>query len=84
MSLLHRGYVNGLYSYYMPNTPLHLNNIKTIKSRMQQSLPIAIPDDTMDYFDDLTAYYLNNQYPDSNVNWKKTYSICCFLENNPS
>lgn len=56
--------VKGLYSYYMPDTPPYLHNIKTIASRVEPSLPSVIPADTMDFFDDLTAYYLNNRYPD--------------------
>jgi len=56
--------VKGLYSFYLPDTPPHLHNIKTIASRIEPSLPTAIPADTMDFFDDLTAYYLNNRYPD--------------------
>ena len=54
----------GLYSYYLPDTPPHLHNIKTIVARAEPNLPTAIPADTMDFFDDLTAYYLNNRYPD--------------------
>jgi len=27
-------------------------------------LPIPIPAEKMDFFDELTAYYLNNRYPD--------------------
>ena len=30
----------------------------------EASLPKVIPADTMDFFDDLTAYYLSNRYPD--------------------
>jgi len=56
--------IKGLYSYYMPDTPPHLHNIKTIATRVEPNLPTAIPDDTMDFFDELTAYYLNNRYPD--------------------
>ena len=56
--------IKGLYSYYMPDTPPHLHNIKTIASRIATSLPETIPADTMEFFDELTAYYLNNRYPD--------------------
>ena len=56
--------VKGLYSYYMPDAPPRLHNIKTIATRVAPSLPISIPTDTLDFFDDLTAYYLNNRYPD--------------------
>jgi len=56
--------MKGLYSYYMSDTPPHLHNIKTIATRVEPNLPSPIPADTMDFFDDLTAYYLNNRYPD--------------------
>ena len=56
--------VKGLHSYYLPDTPPHLHNIKTIATRVEPSLPSKIPADTMDFFDELTAYYLNNRYPD--------------------
>jgi HEPN domain-containing protein len=56
--------IKGLYSYYLPDTPPHLHNIKTIATRLEPNLPMNIPDDTKDFFDDLTAYYLNNRYPD--------------------
>ena len=56
--------VKGLYSYYMPDTPPHLHNIKTIAARIESHLPMPIPSDKMDFFDELAAYYLNNRYPD--------------------
>lgn len=56
--------VKGLYSYYMTDTPPHLHNIKTIANRVEIYLPETIPVNTLDFFDELTAYYLNNRYPD--------------------
>jgi len=56
--------VKGLYSFYLPDTPPHLHNIKTIVTRIEPYLPFPIPSDTMEFFDELTAYYLNNRYPD--------------------
>jgi len=56
--------IKGLYSYYMPDTPPHLHNIKTIGTRIEPFLPQPIPTEKMDFFDELTAYYLNNRYPD--------------------
>jgi HEPN domain-containing protein len=56
--------VKGLYSFYMPDIPPHLHNIKTIATRVEPNLPEVIPANTMNFFDDLTAYYLNNRYPD--------------------
>lgn len=56
--------LKGLYSYYMPDTPPHFHNLKTIATRVGPSLTASIPAETMEFFDDLTAYYLNNRYPD--------------------
>ena len=56
--------IKGLYSYYLPDNPPYLHNIKTIASRIEPFLPIPIPAEKMDFFDELTAYYLNNRYPD--------------------
>ena len=53
----------GLYSYYMADAPPHLHNIKTIVTRIAPNLSTAIPADTMDFFDGLTAYYINTRYP---------------------
>jgi len=42
----------------------HSHNIKSIIKKYEPSLPKAVPSDTMDFFDTLTSYYLNNHYPD--------------------
>ena len=54
----------GLYSYYLPDVPPHLHNIKAIIRKFESNLPEAVPEDTFDFFDTLTAYYLSNRYPD--------------------
>ncbi|MDR1157572.1 MAG: HEPN domain-containing protein [Oscillospiraceae bacterium] len=56
--------VKGLYSFYLPDAPPHLHNIKAIVKKFEHCLPQAVPIDTIDFFDTLTAYYLNNRYPD--------------------
>ena len=56
--------VKGLYSYYMPDAPPRLHNIRAIAKRLESHLPNVIPEDTLDFFDTLTSYYLNNRYPD--------------------
>jgi len=56
--------VKGLYSYYKPDIPPFMHNIKTIAARFESNLPSAIPENTMEFFDELTAYYINNRYPD--------------------
>jgi len=56
--------VKGLFAYYMPDTPPHLHNIKTIVVRIEPFFQKQIDADKMDFFDELTAYYLSNRYPD--------------------
>ena len=56
--------VKGLYSYYLPDAPPHLHNIRAITTRMESFIPITIPSSTLDFFDTLSAYYINNRYPD--------------------
>lgn len=31
---------------------------------MESFIPITIPSSTLDFFDTLSAYYINNRYPD--------------------
>jgi HEPN domain-containing protein len=54
----------GLYSFYMPDAPPRLHNVKAIVKKFETSLPSQVPEDTFDFFDTLTSYYLNNRYPD--------------------
>jgi len=58
--------MNGSLSLSVPvddNIP-RIHNIKTIIERFEDKLPIIIPEEKLDFFDTLSAYYLNNRYPD--------------------
>jgi HEPN domain-containing protein len=56
--------VKGLYTLYVDDNFPHIHNIKSIIERFEDKLPVAIPDEALDFFDMLSAYYLNNRYPD--------------------
>jgi hypothetical protein len=52
-----------IWQYIDDNTP-HIHNIKTIIEFFEDKLPLGIPDEKLIFFDILSAYYLNNRYPD--------------------
>ena len=54
----------GLYTLYVDDNIPRIHNIKTIIERFEEKLPIEIPEETLDFFDTLSSYYLNNRYPD--------------------
>ena len=54
----------GLYTLYVDDNIPRVHNIKSIIERFEDKLPISIPEDKLDFFDTLSAYYLNNRYPD--------------------
>jgi HEPN domain-containing protein len=54
----------GLYTLYIDDNFPRIHNIRTIIERFEDKLPINIPEDKLDFFDTLSAYYLNNRYPD--------------------
>ena len=45
-------------------TLLESINIKAIFDNFRDKLPTKIPDDFRAFFDELSAYYVNNRYPD--------------------
>ena len=49
--------------YVDDNIP-RIHNIKTVIEYFEDRLPVATTDETNDFFDTLSAYYLNNRYPD--------------------
>jgi len=57
-------HAKGLYTLYIDDNIPRMHNIKTIVERFEDKLPIAIPEEKLDLFDTLSAYYLNNRYPD--------------------
>ena len=56
--------VKGLYTLYIDDNIPRIHNIKTIIERFEDKLPAAIPEKKNRLFEDLSAYYLNNRYPD--------------------
>ena len=54
----------GLYTLYVDDNVPRVHNIKTIIDHFEDKLPIKIPKEKSDFFDTLSAYYLNNRYPD--------------------
>ena len=54
----------GLYTLYLDDNVPKIHNIKTIISRFKDKLPNNINEDTMHFFDALSAQYLTYRYPD--------------------
>ena len=54
----------GLYILYVDDNTPRIHSIRTIIERFEDKLTVAIPEDTYRFFDTLSAYYLNNRYPD--------------------
>lgn len=54
----------GLYTLYVDDNVPRIHNIRTIIEYFDDKLPIPIPYKNFDFFDTLSAYYLNNRYPD--------------------
>ena len=49
---------------YVDDDVPRLHNIKTIFKRFEDELPPNTYEEKYDFFDTLTAYYLNNRYPE--------------------
>ena len=54
----------GLYTLYIDDNVPKIHNIKTIVSRFKEKLPNTISDDTLRFFDILSAQYITYRYPD--------------------
>ena len=73
--------VKGLYTLYTDDNFPRIHNIKSIIERFEDKLPVVMPDDKLNFFDTLSAYYLNNRYPDfisklsSQINEKEAKEI---------
>ena len=57
-------YCKGLYTLYLDDDVPKIHNIKTIISRFKDKLPEKINDDTLHFFDILSAQYITYRYPD--------------------
>ena len=54
----------GLYTLYVDDNIPKIHNIKTIFDYFEDKLPNPITEERLELFDTLSAYYLNNRYPD--------------------
>ena len=54
----------GLYTLHIDDNVPKIHNIKTIVSRFKDKLPDVISEDTLRFFDNLSAQYLTYRYPD--------------------
>ena len=56
--------VKGLHTLYVDDNIPRIHSIKTIIERFEDKLPSAVPEEKNRLFESLSAYYLNNRYPD--------------------
>jgi HEPN domain-containing protein len=56
--------VKGLCTLYVDDDVPRSHSIRTIIGRFEEGLPAKVPDEHSAFFDTLSAYYLNNRYPD--------------------
>ncbi|MCL1908032.1 MAG: HEPN domain-containing protein [Holophagaceae bacterium] len=49
---------------YLDDDTPRIHNIKAIFDNFRDKLPTKISDDFRAFFDELSAYYVNNRYPD--------------------
>ena len=54
----------GLYTLYIDDNVPRIHNIKTIIENFEDKLPVGISEEKYNFFDTLSAHYLNNRYPD--------------------
>ena len=56
--------VKGLYTLYVDDNVPRVHNIKLIVECFKDKLPVEVQKERFVFFDTLSAYYLNNRYPD--------------------
>jgi HEPN domain-containing protein len=54
----------GLYNFYIDDNVPRVHNIRYILSQIETKLSITVTAETYNLIDSLSAYYLNNRYPD--------------------
>jgi HEPN domain-containing protein len=54
----------GLYTLYLDDNVPKIHNIKAVFSRFKDKLPVVISEDTLLFFDFLSASYITYRYPD--------------------
>ena len=57
----------GLYTLYIDDNVPKIHNIKTIVSRFKEKLPNTFSEDTLRFFDTLSAQYITYRYPDFEI-----------------
>jgi HEPN domain-containing protein len=73
--------VKGLYTLYVDDNVPRVHNITAIVEKFEDRLQTPVPQDKYRLFDNLSAYYLNNRYPDflsklsSQINEKESKDI---------
>jgi HEPN domain-containing protein len=56
--------VKGLYTLYIDDNIPRIHNIPILLERFEDKLPSPVPETIYDFFELLSAYYMNNRYPD--------------------
>jgi HEPN domain-containing protein len=54
----------GVYNFYIDDNVPKIHNIRFLLSKIEVELAMVIPVETYSLADSLSAYYLNNRYPD--------------------
>jgi len=58
----------GLYTLYLDDNVPKIHNINAVVSRFKDKLPVTVSEDTLRFFDSLSAQYITNRYPDFEPN----------------
>jgi HEPN domain-containing protein len=56
--------VKGLYTLYLDDNVPRIHDITKLFGCFEDKLPVSVPSDWIDFFNDLSQYYLNNRYPE--------------------
>jgi HEPN domain-containing protein len=56
--------VKGLYTLYISENVPRVHNIRLLVENFEDKLTVPIPSDKYIFFDTLSAFYMNNRYPD--------------------
>jgi HEPN domain-containing protein len=57
-------FAKGLYILYVDDNIPYIHDINTIFNKFKDKLSAEMLQNKLDFFDDLTSYYMNNRYPD--------------------
>jgi HEPN domain-containing protein len=56
--------VKGLYILYIDDNVPRIHNIGALLKRFEEKLAISVREDTYEFLDKLSTFYLNTRYPD--------------------